>query len=618
MELLEILPPKPGGQSSRASDYQLYEFIGHVIESIFHENPHYSDEYVRSVSTTNYMVERIEKLELPTAHIKEMQTAIRILMQDKEFRVLILKGYVLALDHTGTITNEHLLAYKSCVEEIFEALIRFTGRHKKSIKETISWDIWGRALVRMMRLHNDDRMKDLRKYFKEKEVEDKFIVTFLFDIEPDSQEELSRLSGLSAKELNEAYLKLNKIRATQIQFFTADNKPLVSQGSAISLYRMPAGLLVELFRQSWRIIKTGLKTCVWKMSITFDGKSNSATWGIKPTHYKMREDSKRVPYEAEEVAEDNLSDVQAFAKKFGTAQKIRYPEDGHIDRLLPIFDYLKYQKFRRSYLHEISVFGDWLTEMQYLAIVAEYFKSFEQDIPVMFPEIVDKERKEFFAVQMRTAALLRTKDAHDIVPNDVHIGVNSKRLVGLITGPNNNGKTEYMNGIGVWQVVFQDGWPILAEEARISPRDNVLAHYVHGGMDAVGESRFKHECSRMRKEVLEMITPYSLILLDEIGTGTNVEHATEWLADVLEIFSKEEITVLLASHFHGLIDHVEALSYGFNIHCQYNENEKGGYTYHIADGSSRKSNVSSILSETGVDKKSIEDFFFYQKHGEPF
>jgi DNA mismatch repair ATPase MutS len=113
----------------------------------------------------------------------------------------------------------------------------------------------------------------------------------------------------------------------------------------------------------------------------------------------------------------------------------------------------------------------------------------------------------------------------------------------------------------------------------------------------------------MNSVFAEMNGAYPLVLVDEPYTGTNPGDAESLLKEMIQACSEEGISLMLTTHFHGLIDFITTLPNGRNLHCVVNSNK--GFTYQIQPGSSRISNALLVAEHAGVRldqlKKTIQE-----------
>lgn len=248
-------------------------------------------------------------------------------------------------------------------------------------------------------------------------------------------------------------------------------------------------------------------------------------------------------------------------------------------------------------------FGRKLGELRYLAFVAKEFLFIKIFTNIVFPKIlaVDDQCVEIVDA-VNPTLILDPEGKSEIIPNTIEI--NDRYRIQMITGPNQNGKSRFVDSVGLNQILFQAGWPVFAKSAQISPMTDLRNRYVHSGVGILGESRFSNECGDVFKDFAESKGAYPVFLIDEPYTGTNYLDAEQLLKELLLACSEENVTVFLTTHFHGLIDFIEELSNGRNLHCVVEDD--GVFTYKIREGSSTKSNALVVAEKAGVRYGSLK------------
>lgn len=103
----------------------------------------------------------------------------------------------------------------------------------------------------------------------------------------------------------------------------------------------------------------------------------------------------------------------------------------------------------------------------------------------------------------------------------------------MITGPNMGGKTVYIKMVAVLQVMAQVGCFIPATEAQFRMCDKLFSRI--GFEDSIdkGISSFGMEVEQM-SFILNNVTPNSLVIIDELGRGTNPGEGQEWAWQMVE------------------------------------------------------------------------------------
>ncbi|MEX2026153.1 MAG: DNA mismatch repair protein MutS, partial [Pirellulaceae bacterium] len=109
--------------------------------------------------------------------------------------------------------------------------------------------------------------------------------------------------------------------------------------------------------------------------------------------------------------------------------------------------------------------------------------------------------------------------AGSFVPNDTTCG-GDDGLILLITGPNMAGKSTYIRQVALITLLAQMGSFVPAREATIGIADRIFARVGASDELARGQSTFMVEMTETAR-ILNLATPRSLVILDEIGRGTS-------------------------------------------------------------------------------------------------
>jgi DNA mismatch repair protein MutS2 len=148
------------------------------------------------------------------------------------------------------------------------------------------------------------------------------------------------------------------------------------------------------------------------------------------------------------------------------------------------------------------------------------------------------------------ADTLRTH-GRSIVPITLALGGPNAETVLVISGPNTGGKTVALKTVGLAALAAQSGIPVAAEIARLPLVDRVLVDIGDEQSIAADLSTFSAHMLNVRA-MLEAATPRSLVLVDELGTGTAPEEGAALAVALLDEFRARGCLTLASTHHDRL------------------------------------------------------------------
>jgi DNA mismatch repair protein MutS2 len=132
------------------------------------------------------------------------------------------------------------------------------------------------------------------------------------------------------------------------------------------------------------------------------------------------------------------------------------------------------------------------------------------------------------------------------VPSDLVADTHSP--ITLLTGPNSGGKTRLLQAIGIAQVLGQSGLFVPCKKARMPLVNGLFASIVEVDRADQAEGRLGTEMMRLRT-LFENAPPRSLVLLDELCSGTNPSEAVEIIEMVLRMLRRIGPIAFVTTHF---------------------------------------------------------------------
>jgi DNA mismatch repair ATPase MutS len=309
----------------------------------------------------------------------------------------------------------------------------------------------------------------------------------------------------------------------------------------------------------------------------------------------------------EDKAEGQLHLVRAKSKEeevFPIAFKKDY--DDTVRSIIEMSRFAHNYQIVSPFEEIISDFENTVVELKALSAISHFFQRMQnKGFPLSFPGIIPADSDKDLNIRAMYHPLLTCfSKLEGVVPNDMETTANQN--VRLITGANNNGKTSYITGLGLCQVLYQAGMPVVAQEANMKVKDKILTHYVHLADIKANQSRFAHDCDRVLKLIGD-ISHDSLILCDELFTGTAPQDGEIVSNLVLNTLIQTGATLFFITHYHGLGDEFRDSPYVTQLCCKLDHSiDPPAYTYKISPGISVDSDGLVVASEYGVNKKHLE------------
>ena len=139
------------------------------------------------------------------------------------------------------------------------------------------------------------------------------------------------------------------------------------------------------------------------------------------------------------------------------------------------------------------------------------------------------------------------------VPNDVMLDQERQQII-IITGPNMAGKSALLRQTALIVLLAQVGCFVPAESARIGLVDKIFTRVGASDNISLGESTFMVEMTEAAN-ILNNVTPRSLVLFDELGRGTSTYDGISiaWaIVEYLHEHPRAQARTLFATHYHEL------------------------------------------------------------------
>jgi DNA mismatch repair protein MutS2 len=174
---------------------------------------------------------------------------------------------------------------------------------------------------------------------------------------------------------------------------------------------------------------------------------------------------------------------------------------------------------------------------------------FARDFDAAMPEFSDAGEMRLVAARHPVLEDKLRRQERAVVPMTLALGGAEKVLV--ISGPNTGGKTVALKTTGLAALSAQFGIPVAAQRAVLPIFDRVLVDIGDEQSIAADLSTFSAHMLNL-KTMLELATPQSLALVDEMGTGTAPEEGAALAVALLDEFRAKHCIVLATTHHDRL------------------------------------------------------------------
>ena len=271
-----------------------------------------------------------------------------------------------------------------------------------------------------------------------------------------------------------------------------------------------------------------------------------------------------------------------------TINNLKIDEAKEIEKILHNLSSLLFP-YTDGLLADISTIG----QLDFIFAKAKYSNDINGITPII------NEKKYINLIKARHPLI----DAEKVVPISINIGQEYCSLI--ITGPNTGGKTVTLKTVGLLNVMACSGLNIPEENSSIYVFDEIFADIGDDQSIADSLSTFSSHIKNIAN-IVDNSTAESLVLVDELGSGTDPLEGASLAISILDYFKTNNILTMATTHYQELkkyalvTENVQNASVEFDI-------EKLKPTYKLLIGIPGKSNAFAISERLGLKKAIIDN-----------
>ena len=267
---------------------------------------------------------------------------------------------------------------------------------------------------------------------------------------------------------------------------------------------------------------------------------------------------------------------------------LKMEEEIEIEKILKDLSSLFY-----PYISELLSDMDLIGKLDFIFAKAKFSNSIKAITPII------NDKKQINLINARHPLI----DENKVVPISVNLGKDFSSLV--ITGPNTGGKTVTLKTIGLLELMACSGLNIPADEhSSIYVFDKIFADIGDNQSIADSLSTFSSHMLNII-DIVKNTTNNSLVLVDELGSGTDPLEGANLAISILEYLYKVGSLVVATTHYQEL--KLYALKNdGFENACVEFDLSTLSPTYNLLTGIPGKSNAFEISKKLGLPEVIIE------------
>jgi len=244
-----------------------------------------------------------------------------------------------------------------------------------------------------------------------------------------------------------------------------------------------------------------------------------------------------------------------------------------------------------------------LAELDLAFAKARYAEAMEANEPIMNPFETRADDYHPGSTLRLLSARHPLLDPDTVVPIDLVLDKDTYALV--ITGPNTGGKTVSLKTAGLLSLMAQCGLHIPAlSGSELSAFDSIYADIGDEQSIEQSLSTFSSHISNII-DILKSVTSRSLVVLDELGAGTDPQEGAALARAILGLLLERRVTTLVATHYPELKVYSHVTPGVRNASVEF-DLESLRPTYHLTIGLPGRSNALAIAGRLGLDEDVVQ------------
>jgi DNA mismatch repair protein MutS len=166
------------------------------------------------------------------------------------------------------------------------------------------------------------------------------------------------------------------------------------------------------------------------------------------------------------------------------------------------------------------------------------------------PQIITNKQTNITGTNIRHPLIELINQKIPYCANDININKNDRGM--LLYGINYSGKSSYMRSIGIVVIMAQAGFYVAADTFKFTPIRKIFTKIALQDNLFADKSTFLNEIIEI-KNIVDNCNNKSLVLADELCSGTEPKSAIALVASVINTLITNKSLFILTSHFHDLL-----------------------------------------------------------------